>query len=59
MICYGNKIKFWKNYKDDLYTHQVMLNVECKKYLDDKLWSMGNVKLPHGYGIEQVGMKHP
>ena len=19
---------------------------------------MGNVKLPHGYGIEQVGMKH-
>ena len=35
-----------------------MLNVQCKKYLDGKLWSMRNVKLPHGYGIEQVGMKH-
>ena len=37
--------------------HRVMLNVNVshsgRKYLDDKPWIMGNVKLPHRYGIRR------
>ena len=36
--------------------HQVMLNVYCKSLRFTG--SMGNVELPHGYGVERVGMKH-